>query len=959
MQWNAHAFLSGPEGIANLFNTNIFYPYPLTLAYSEHFLMPTGLALPFLLITDSHMFGMNLSVLITFILSGYGMYLLISTWTGQRWAGLVAGVLFAFSPHRFGQLNHLELLVTQWMPFTLLALHWTLTRRGRRYAFLFALFFNLQALSGFHYALNLTLACALLTVVYAITRRIAWRGGLWLAAGASIVATLLLNWPIWRMYLRFSDVMGAVRTPGEVRIYSAALTDYLTAIPYNFLYGWTFGRWQFEGHQFQPLMPVGVVGLLLALLGLSSLFIFRKHISTTTNSTDDGRRTTDNKQRTTDNRQPTTDNQPPTTLFFLILTLLALLLSFGLNENALGETLAPLLSFSPYRWLYENVAIFQGIRVPGRYGILVVLGLTGLAGWGVHLLFAQKTTPISQSPHPSTSLRTGLPISQSPISNLPIYQSLITTALIALILLEYWSAPLTGPEFPSGQEIPPVYHWLRQETPPETVLLELPFEENSEFLYEYYSSYHWRRLANGGTGFTPPIYEALRQWFNRFPDPRAVDVIQQMGIDRVILHPDRYTPEAWQRVLADLPRYLPAIEKIDQVGPDMVLTLAEPACSPNPDAVHVSFAPAALDGLDNAVAVTYQNSGVAAFVADVERVSHLTFDEGAVKNFTEPLVTPAGASQAVIVPLAEGQSPADLSGAWLATVERTVAVDATPPGSSLAEPVEPQQPLGLQFAGGPQLVAYGLGPEQPTTCGYLDVALAWQGGQRGDVALVQLLDPFGRLVVEDRAQPWSKNTQDSLDRRRLPLVGPLPPGRYGLRVRVGAAGGQERSPITAEGVAIPADQIPPLPVVVHPRPVPSFEGDNPLALFNDAIRLVAADLTQASLSPGGWLRFRLVWQAEQPLDTDLTVFTQLLGPAGQVWGQRDNQPRGGWYVTSLWPAGQPVVDDYAFPIQPDAPPGDYRLIAGLYQTDSQERLTTQTGADFVEIGRIQICRTSC
>ena len=43
MQWNAHAFLSGPDGLTNLFNTNIFYPFPLTLAYSEHFLMLSAL----------------------------------------------------------------------------------------------------------------------------------------------------------------------------------------------------------------------------------------------------------------------------------------------------------------------------------------------------------------------------------------------------------------------------------------------------------------------------------------------------------------------------------------------------------------------------------------------------------------------------------------------------------------------------------------------------------------------------------------------------------------------------------------------------------------------------------------------------------------------------------------------------------------------------------------------------
>ena len=86
----------------------------------------------------------------------------------------------------------------------------------------------------------------------------------------------------------------------------------------------------------------------------------------------------------------------------------------------------------------------------------------------------------------------------------------------------------------------------------------------------------------------------------------------------------------------------------------------------------------------------------------------------------------------------------------------------------------------------------------------------------------------------------------------------------------------------------------------------------------------------------------------------MTVFTQLLGPDGQVWGQRDNVPGGGWYPVSLWLPGQPVVDDYAFQIHPDAPPGNYRLIAGLYFSDSQARLATLVGTDFVEVGTVVV-----
>ena len=450
--------------MANLFNTNIFNPFPLTLAFSEHFLMISAQALPFLLVADSHLVGMNLSVLVTFILSGYAMVLLVTDWTGHRWAGLVAGVLFAFSPLRFGQLPHLELLVTQWMPLTLLALHWTLTRRGLRYPILFILFLNLQALSGFHYFFNLVIACALLTLVYVLTRRVRWRRGLWVAAAWSIVVTLLFNWPVWRMYLRFNDAMAAIRTPGEVRIYSAALTDYFTSIPHNLLYGKilkTFGRWQPAGHQFQPLMPVGLAGFLLAILGLAHQIKtrfkmqLRPRAQHRLQTTPNAQRPTPNEIRNTKYEIRNTSYAFPTILFFTLLILLALLLSFGLNEQALGPGLAPLLKLSPYSWLYNHVVIFQGIRVPGRYGILVVLGLAGLAGWGAARLSTLFKSASQRIKQPSNTQSAPRPTPHAPrpthyVSSIPYL------ILIALILLESWSAPLVGPEFPAGQDIAPV-----------------------------------------------------------------------------------------------------------------------------------------------------------------------------------------------------------------------------------------------------------------------------------------------------------------------------------------------------------------------------------------------------------------------------------------------------------------------------------------------------------------------
>jgi hypothetical protein len=262
----------------------------------------------------------------------------------------------------------------------------------------------------------------------------------------------------------------------------------------------------------------------------------------------------------------------------------------------------------------------------------------------------------------------------------------------------------------------------------------------------------------------------------------------------------------------------------------------------------------------------------------------------------------------------------------------------------------------LNFADGPQLAAYSLSPETLTPCSTLTIALNWQAGRAGDTAVVQLVDPFGRLINQDEAQPWLDAGQDRLDIRSLPLAGSLPPGRYGLRVFIRAAEGANRPVITAEGVTIPVDRIPPLPLVIHPAPTawPAAQTLEPPPIFEEAMTLLGGQVAQDEVTAGDWLRFSLVWRAEQSLDQNLTVFTQLLGPDGRVWGQRDNQPGGGWYGVSLWQPGLPVVDAYAFQIPPDAPPGAYRLIAGLYHSDSLQRLTTPTGADFVDIAPVTV-----
>jgi hypothetical protein len=133
----------------------------------------------------------------------------------------------------------------------------------------------------------------------------------------------------------------------------------------------------------------------------------------------------------------------------------------------------------------------------------------------------------------------------------------------------------------------------------------------------------------------------------------------------------------------------------------------------------------------------------------------------------------------------------------------------------------------------------------------------------------------------------------------------------------------------------------------------------PLATFSDTVDLLDSSISHdAELKPGDWLRFTLTWCARGPVERDLTVFTQLIGPDGQVWGQQDNPPLGGWYPTPLWQPGEVVQDDFAFAIDSLAPAGNYQLIVGLYDSQTIERLPIRTAegldTDQVTVGHITV-----
>jgi len=81
---------------------------------------------------------------------------------------------------------------------------------------------------------------------------------------------------------------------------------------------------------------------------------------------------------------------------------------------------------------------------------------------------------------------------------------------------------------------------------------------------------------------------------------------------------------------------------------------------------------------------------------------------------------------------------------------------------------------------------------------------------------------------------------------------------------------------------------------------------------------------------------------------------QLLNVEGALIAQLDSPPNGGYTPFSGWQAGQQIISRHALNLPANLSAGNYRLIAGLYNPTTDERLPNNLGGNFVELGNVTI-----
>ncbi|MBN1400692.1 MAG: phospholipid carrier-dependent glycosyltransferase, partial [Anaerolineae bacterium] len=162
----------------------------------------------------------------------------------------------------------------------------------------------------------------------------------------------------------------------------------------------------------------------------------------------------------------------------------------------------------------------------------------------------------------------------------------------------------------------------------------------------------------------------------------------------------------------------------------------------------------------------------------------------------------------------------------------------------------------------------------------------------------------------------------------LPVPAEIEPGSYALEVAL-VGGSGIGSSVRLSSLSVGGQEriyeLPSIPVPVG-------------AIFGGQTTLLGLAMPEVTQVAGEELVFVLYWRAEQRMDTRYTVFAHLLGPTGTIWGQQDNEPVAGSYPTTGWLPGEIVRDEYALPIDVDAPSGEYLLAVGLYDANTGQRL---------------------
>ncbi len=513
MAWAAQRL---PHGLSGFWTPPAFYPYPSSLAYSENLLGVSVLVAPVLWASGSTTLMYNAAFLLAYAVSAIGVYLLARDVTGSRAAGALGALVFVMMPYRVAQAGHLQV---QWLGWMALAF-WALLRGLRQPSWtMLAVFAGasvLQVLSNGYAAFQVAIGAAVIVPWSVLSRARAARWPLprlALAAGVGLLAVA----PVFAAYQQ----VWAGRGPSteEILDNAADLGTYFNVDASLPAANWLPGVPQPEGRLFPGVVAtaLALIALLPAMGGALPRVVSRR-----------------------------------TTAMFVVLALVALLVSLGPEPSAWGRPL-PLPSL--YSLLAAWMPLFQIVRVPARFGALVLLAVSVLAAVGVARILAGGTGR---------------------------WRGVAVAALAVVIFAEGYPAARTlrtgVPELTADER--QAYGWLAVQ--PRGALLELPIggsgHVNFGLLSQHAALVHGHPVINGLSRVDTPLQVLLGGSASplAYRDRQAavLPMLQALGVRYVIVRPSRFVDPDFATNTLDVIRASPHVAGFRDFGHVHVIWLA-------------------------------------------------------------------------------------------------------------------------------------------------------------------------------------------------------------------------------------------------------------------------------------------------------------------------------------------------------------------------------------------------
>ena len=472
--WVGHAMLHQP---LHIFDSNAFYPHPLSLAFSDS-LLGYGPAGFFGSGTVAALVRYNLLFLFAWSLCFFGAYLLARELGLGRLGAAAAAVAFAFAPYRVTEAGHLHVISSGGIPLALFLLLRGYRRESTPLVVCGWLVAAWQISLGFTLGLQFTYLMALLAVVVAWhwwhTRRHGRPSALRLSRRmlaitcAGIAVTGLVAVYEARPYLKVShDYPTAKRTIKEVKNYSAGPAALLAASSENRVWGdATAGaRAKVHSKNESVFFPGGLV-LGLALLGLASGVYTRRLRAG-----------------------------------LAIGVVCCSVLAMGLGLTGAGY---------PYRLLFDHAPGWNGVRVPGRVFVLATLFYALLAGAGAQWVRA----------------RSSLLAARTRLSAAGALPALVGGVLLVGLLGE-GAGHLGHPVVPQPS---------RAEANLPGPRIDLPTDGAHDRIWQYFSTDGFPKIPLGNSTFDIPLVDDLRGGMKGFPDRASIEKLRFYGIRTVVLH---------------------------------------------------------------------------------------------------------------------------------------------------------------------------------------------------------------------------------------------------------------------------------------------------------------------------------------------------------------------------------------------------------------------------------------